>query len=133
RRAGENIAAAEVEACLLSHPLVRQVAVMAAPDEIREAEVLACVELKDSNVADCSQDTADLSSAQQQDIAQSLFDHCFAELAYYKAPGWIILLNEIPTTGTQKIQKHKIFQPGSDPRQTSGMMDFRHLKKRSRP
>ncbi|HLR78577.1 MAG TPA: AMP-binding protein, partial [Burkholderiaceae bacterium] len=43
RRAGENIAAAEVEALLLLHPKVRQTAVMAAPDEIREAEVLACI------------------------------------------------------------------------------------------
>src|SRR5439155_276505 len=43
RRSGENIAAAEVEACLQAHDAVAQVAVLAAPDEIREEEVLACV------------------------------------------------------------------------------------------
>ena len=43
RRAGENIAAAEVEATLQAHDAVAQVAVLAVPDEIREEEVMACV------------------------------------------------------------------------------------------
>src|SRR4029453_9666393 len=46
RRSGENIAAAEVEAVLLTHPEVAQTAVMAVKDELREEEVLACVVLK---------------------------------------------------------------------------------------
>ncbi len=41
RRSGENIAAAEVEAWLLTHPDVELAAVMAVPDDIREEEVLA--------------------------------------------------------------------------------------------
>ncbi len=43
RRAGENIAAAEIEAVLQAHDAVAQVAVVAAPDELREEEVLACI------------------------------------------------------------------------------------------
>ena len=43
RRSGENIAALEVEACLLDHPDVRQTAVIAAPDPMRDEEVMACV------------------------------------------------------------------------------------------
>ena len=46
RRSGENIAAAEVEAILLTHPDVQQAAVMAVKDELRDEEVLACVVLK---------------------------------------------------------------------------------------
>ena len=46
RRSGENIAAAEVEAVLLTHPDVQQVAVMAVQDELRDEEVLACIVLK---------------------------------------------------------------------------------------
>ena len=42
RRSGENIAAAEVEAVLQSHPWVAQAAVLAVKDEVREEEVLAC-------------------------------------------------------------------------------------------
>ncbi len=75
RRSGENIAAAEVEALLLTHPLVEQVAVLAVPDEVREQEVLACVVLRDAARADV--DAA----------VRTLFDFCHAQLAYYKAPG----------------------------------------------
>ncbi|MNW19491.1 hypothetical protein D3C71_2195090 [compost metagenome] len=51
-------------------------------------------------------------------------------MAYYKAPGWIWFTPQIPTTGTQKIQKHAIFARGADPRQAPGMLDLRTLKKR---
>lgn len=115
RRSGENIAAAEVEALLLTHPRVRQVAVLAVPDEIREEEVLACVALTDGDA----------------DVARALFDHCYEKLAYYKAPGWLWITDAIPTTATQKIQKHTIFPSGTDPRTVAGMVDFRGLKKRN--
>ncbi|WP_326539381.1 AMP-binding protein [Pseudorhodoferax sp.] len=117
RRSGENIAAAEVEAMLLTHPGVEQVAVMALPDAVREEEVLACVVLK---------------PGQQRDeaTARALFDHCNAQLAYYKAPGWVWFADAIPTTATQKIQKHSLFPAGIDPRTLPGMLDLRGLKKR---
>jgi acyl-CoA synthetase (AMP-forming)/AMP-acid ligase II len=117
RRSGENIAAAEVEALLQAHPLVENVAVLAVRDEVREEEVLACVVLKDKTA------DADL-------IGRVLFEHCNANLAYYKAPGWLYLTDTIPTTATQKIQKHQIFDPGLDPRTLPGMQDLRALKKR---
>ena len=120
RRSGENIAAAEVEALLQTHPLVKQAAVLAAPDEVREEEVLACVVLKEpANDAD-----------QRSRVARELFDFCHAHLAYYKAPGYLWITDSIPTTGTQKIQKHAIFPMDVDPRQLDGMIDLRHLKKR---
>jgi acyl-CoA synthetase (AMP-forming)/AMP-acid ligase II len=40
RRSGENIATAKIEAVLQAHEAVAQVAVLAAPDEVREKEVL---------------------------------------------------------------------------------------------
>lgn len=119
RRSGENIAAAEVEALLLTHPLVANVAVMALPDDVREEEVLACVVLK----AGPGRETVD--------TARALFDFCHANLAYYKAPGWLWFADEIPTTGTQKIQKHRIFSEGRDPRTLPGMHDLRAFKKRN--
>ena len=118
RRSGENIAAAEIEALLQAHPLVESVAVLAVKDDVREEEVLACIVLKDK--------TADAART-----AKVLFEHCNANLAYYKAPGWVYLTDSIPTTATQKIQKHQIFEPGLDPRTLPGMMDLRALKKRN--
>ena len=122
RRSGENIAAAEVEALLQSHPLVGQVAVLAVPDEVREEEVLACIVLKQPVKGEdaCRQ------------VARILFDFCHANLAYYKAPGYVWMTDVIPTTGTHKIQKHAIFPTSSDPRQLPGMIDLCHLKKRSK-
>ena len=118
RRSGENIAAAEVEAVLQTHPLVEQAAVLAVVDEIREEEVLACVVLR-------AEGRADPTAA-----VEALFAYCNEALSYYKAPGWLWLADSIPTTSTQKIQKHQIFDPGVDPRQLPGMHDLRALKRR---
>lgn len=117
RRAGENIAAAEIEALLQAHPAVKQVAVLAAPDPVREEEVLACIVLHHA-------------SAGTQATADTLFEHCFAQLAYFKAPGWIYFTPSLPTTGTQKIQKHQIFPAGSDFLSLPGMFDLRARKRR---
>lgn len=117
RRSGENIAAAEVEAVLLTHPDVQQAAVMAVKDELREEEVLACVVLKRPMAA--------------RQAAEALFRHCNERLAYYKAPGWMHIVDTLPTTGTQKIQKHTIYPGGVDPRAVAGIIDLRALKKRS--
>ncbi len=115
RRAGENIAAAEIEAWLQKHPAVLQVAVLAVPDALREEEVMACVVPRNSK-------------ADPQALGELLFVDCLANLAYYKAPGWFLFRDTLPTTGTQKIQKHALFAPGADP--TRGAFDFRDRKRR---
>lgn len=125
RRSGENIAAAEVEAWLQTHPNVHVAAVLAVPDELREEEVLACVVLKPSLAG--ATGPADIETS-----LRSLFAHCRVGLAYHKLPGWIWITSQIPTTGTQKIQKHNIFAPGIDPRSLPGMHDLRAWKKRRR-
>ncbi|MDP7546625.1 MAG: hypothetical protein QGF20_04965 [Alphaproteobacteria bacterium] len=51
---------------------------------------------------------------------------------YYKAPGWLLFVDSLPTTGTQKIQKAQIFDAGEDPRENTAINDFRSLKKRHR-
>ncbi len=116
RRSGENIAAAEIEAMLLTHPDVQQAAVMAVKDELREEEVLACVVLKRRLPAG--------------EASDALFRHCYERLAYYKAPGWIHIVDSLPTTGTQKIQKHTIYPGGTDPRTAPGIIDLRARKRR---
>jgi acyl-CoA synthetase (AMP-forming)/AMP-acid ligase II len=116
RRSGENIAAAEVEAVLLTHPDVQQVAVMAVQDELRDEEVLACIVLK--------------RAMPEKEAATALFNHCNKRLAYYKPPGWVHIVQSLPTTGTQKIQKHSIYPAGTDPRTLPGIIDLRSLKRR---
>jgi crotonobetaine/carnitine-CoA ligase len=120
RRSGENIAAAEVEAILLTHPDVRQAAVMAVKDEVREEEVLACIVLNEP-----------LPPQAVQRVADALFAHCNERLAYFKAPGWMHFVDSLPTTGTQKIQKHVIYPGGIDPRTVAGVIDLRARKRRA--
>jgi crotonobetaine/carnitine-CoA ligase len=117
RRSGENIAAAEVEATLQAHAAVAQVAVLAVPDELREEEVMACV----VPMAGVTPDRT---------LAHTLVDWCRERLAYFKAPGWILFVPSLPTTGTQKVQKTQIFPRGEDPRSRPGALDLRDRKKR---
>jgi crotonobetaine/carnitine-CoA ligase len=120
RRSGENIAAAEVEAALQTHEAVAQVAVVAVPDELREEEVMACVVPMPGVEAGPA-------------LAERLTDFCLARLAYFKAPGWVLFVEQLPTTGTQKVQKTQLFPRGEDPRQRPGAVDLRGRKKRSQP
>lgn len=119
RRSGENIAAAEVEACLQEHPQVIQAAVIAMPDELREEEVFACIVLKEGVASD-------------QATARQLFDWVFEQLTYFKAPGYVCFRQSLPATGTQKIQKGLIFADGEDPLTLPATFDLRELKRRRR-
>lgn len=126
RRSGENISAAQVEAVLQTHPSVRSVAVLPVADALREQEVLACIVLTQEALESEDASRSDWQTA----LAHQIFWYCDDQLAYYKAPGWILFLSELPTTGTQKIQKHRIFRDGEDPRQRRDIVDCRALKKR---
>ncbi len=95
RRSGENIAALEVEAALAGHPAIAQVAVIAVPDDIRDEEVMACVVLSESRSGDRA-------------LAISIQDWCLERLAYFKAPGHVAFLKELPTTATNKVQKARL-------------------------
>jgi acyl-CoA synthetase (AMP-forming)/AMP-acid ligase II len=117
RRSGENIAAAEVEAAIITHPAVLAVAVMPIADELREEEVMACIVLAPG-------------AAPDRATAASIFAHCFEHLAYFKAPGWIVVRSSLPTTTTNKVQKRLIFSPDENPCTTPLSFDFRQEKRR---
>ncbi len=116
RRSGENIAAAEVEACLVAHPKVQQAAVIAVPDELREEEVMACV------VPAAGEESGEV-------LARALMDWCRTRLAYFKMPAWFLFMDELPTGSSQKFAKIRLFTPGADPRQQDGVLDLRELKR----
>jgi crotonobetaine/carnitine-CoA ligase len=124
RRSGENIAAAEVEACLTAHEKIKQVAVLAAPDEVREEEVMACV------IAKSPEDAVD--ETMREALAHALFDWCYDRMAYFKAPGWILFVDSLPTGTSAKVQKIHIFPPGIDPRKQPGAIDLRARKKQKK-
>ncbi|MBK8018056.1 MAG: AMP-binding protein [Betaproteobacteria bacterium] len=117
RRSGENIAAAEVEACLTFHDSVKQVAVLAVPDDLREEEVMACIVAKPPAQAG-------------EALARELFEWSYERIAYFKVPGWFLFVDSLPTGTSQKVQKIHIFPSGTDPRKLPGAIDLRPLKKK---
>jgi acyl-CoA synthetase (AMP-forming)/AMP-acid ligase II len=114
RRAGENIAALEVEAALAGHPAIAQVAVIAKPDEVRDEEVMACVVLNANHSGN-------------KETAISIQDWCLERLAYFKAPGHVAFLAELPVTSTNKVQKAKLADFALNP---ADCFDLRERKRR---
>lgn len=117
RRSGENISSAEVESVLVNDPRITQVSVLAVPDKMRDEEVLAVV--------------VPVDPAADELVARSICQAAREQLAYFKVPGWIQFVDALPTTGTQKVQKHLLFPAGFDEiHQVQGLHDCRDLKKR---
>lgn len=119
RRSGENIAAAEVENALLQHRHVKAVAVLAVEDEMHDEEIMACVVLM--NGVACTRETA-------LDIQRALV----SQLSAAKLPAWMAFREELPVTGTQKVQKGELFQTDQDPRRAPGSFDLRVEKRELR-
>ena len=117
RRAGENIAAAEIEAVLQAHARWRRWRCSRRPT--------SCARRRCWPASCCT-----MPGRARRPTADALFEHCYAQLAYFKAPGWIYFTPSLPTTGTQKIQKHQIFPAGADFLSLPGMFDLRARKKR---
>jgi len=95
RRRGENISPAEVESALLSHPDVREAAVVGHPSPLSEEEVAAFVVLEPG------------STATEEEIRA----HVAGLLAPFKVPTVWRFLGELPKTSTQRVAKH-LLRPG---------------------
>lgn len=119
RRSGENISAVEVESVLNQHPAVKTSAVAATPDVVRGDEVLACIVVRDE---------VDASSREQ--MAASIVEHALAQLAYYKAPGYVAFVDALPLTASQKIQRGQLRELAHALPGQPHCFDTRSMKKR---
>lgn len=119
RRSGENISAVEVESVLNQHPAVKTSAVAATPDAVRGDEVLACVVLREEAEA-----------PQRAQIAASIVQHALAQLAYYKAPGYVAFVDALPLTPSQKIQRGQLREMAQALPGQHHCIDTRSMKKR---
>ena len=100
KRAGENVAAREVEAVLNELPFVAESAIVPVPDSMRGEEVKAYVILNGVSPQDVSLD--------------ELFDHCRAHLAAFKVPRYLAFIDELPRTPTRKVAKQRLLQDTPD-------------------
>lgn len=125
RRSGENIAAVEVETVLNRHPDIAMCAAAAAPDEIRGDEVAVFVVLQSPPAG---AEAAD--SSKQEDQAQAIVQWALQQMAYFKVPGWIAFVEQLPLTATQKILRGEMKKLLATTLASDGFIDTRHLKKR---
>lgn len=99
RRRGENISSYEIETSVLSHPAVLECAVIAVPasTEAGEDEVMAYV-------------------ITQNDVtAAEIFEHCEARIPSFAVPRYLRLVDELPKTPSQRVQKAKLRELGVTP------------------
>jgi len=96
RRRGENISSFEVEAEVTAHPAIREAAAVAVPSEIAEDEVLVAVSLREGQTLDPAE----------------LIGFLRDRMAHFMIPRYVRVLDDLPKTPTQKIQKHVIRSAG---------------------
>ena len=91
---GENVSSIEVEDALMSHPAVREVAVIGIPDE-KWGELVTGLVVTDGSAI----------------TAEELIAHCKTKLAGYKCPKRIDFVDQLARTATGKLQKFKLREP----------------------
>lgn len=92
---GENVTSIEVEDALISHPAVREAAVVGIPDE-KWGELVTAVVV--------------VVTPADPPTGAELIAHCRDRLAGYKCPKRVEFVEALPRTATGKIQKFKIRQ-----------------------
>ncbi len=90
---GENVSSIEVEDALMSHPDVREVAVIGIPDG-KWGEMVTALVVAEGDVD-----------------GPALIAHCRTKLAGYKCPKRVDFVDELPRTATGKLQKFKLREP----------------------
>ena len=96
RRRGENISSFEVESEVAAHPAVNEVAIVPVPSEMTEDEILCVV-----------------AAAPGQTIApEELIEFLRPRLAHFMIPRYIRIVQGLPRTPTEKVQKNVLRDQG---------------------
>lgn len=93
-RGGEKISPGAIEALMLAHPEVARAVVFAVPHPSLGEDVAAAVVLRDAS----------------QSSALDLRRYVATRLTAHKVPSQILIVDEIPTSPTGKIQRHRLAQ-----------------------
>jgi fatty-acyl-CoA synthase len=88
-RGGENIYPREIEEFLYRHPKIQEVSVFGVPDPKYGEQVAAWVKLKEGDQAD----------------AEEIRGFCEGQIAKFKIPRYVNIVDALPMTVTGKIQK----------------------------
>jgi crotonobetaine/carnitine-CoA ligase len=99
RRRGENISSWEVEREINAHPAVLECAVFGVPSELGEDEVMAVVVPRPGRSL----------------TPEQLIEHCQERMARFMLPRYLELRDELPKTGTLRVQKSLLKREGVGP------------------
>jgi crotonobetaine/carnitine-CoA ligase len=92
RRRGENVAPAEIEAALVSHPDVVDVAVVGVASDLSEEDIKAFVVMREGAGADL----------------EELREWAAERLTPFKVPSQYQVIEELPLTATGRVAKHRL-------------------------
>ncbi|WP_027365033.1 AMP-binding protein [Desulfotruncus alcoholivorax] len=96
RRKGENISSYEVEQVLLKNPDVVEAAVVPAPSEVGEDEVMAVIATKPG----------------EEVSLENIFNFCLENMPSFWVPRYIRIVKGLPRTPTGRIEKFKLRNEG---------------------
>lgn len=97
RHRGENVSAIEIEQVLLTHPSVRNCAVIGVANDVGEDDIKAVVQL----------------AAGAHVTELQLVQHCEAHIAYFKVPRYVEFVDELPLSVTKgDVERHKLHALG---------------------
>jgi crotonobetaine/carnitine-CoA ligase len=99
RRRGENISAFEIEEVVKLHPAVLDAAAYGVPSDLTEDDVMVAVVVRPGHVAD----------------PRALIDFCEAGMARHMIPRYVEIVDHLPRTPTEKVEKRTLVERGVSP------------------
>ena len=96
RRRGENVSSYEVEAAVSLYAPVLECAAVGVPSDLGEEEILVCLVLRPG----------------ASFIEQDFLNHCRSHMASFMVPRYVRLMERLPKTATQRVEKYRLRSDG---------------------
>jgi acyl-CoA synthetase (AMP-forming)/AMP-acid ligase II len=107
----------EVEAALAKNPAVKASAVAPVPDDLRSEEVFAFIVEAEGNA-----------SGDPVEKAKQMIEAASVHIAYHKLPGYVVFVDKLPVSSTQKLQRGEIKTMAAAAVANGSAIDLRKLK-----
>jgi len=95
---GFNVYPAEIEEYLFTHPKVQNVSVIGVPDDVFGEVAVAYVIPREGETID----------------PQEIVDYCVGEIANFKVPRYVEVVDEFPMTQSGKVQKFRLRESANE-------------------
>jgi crotonobetaine/carnitine-CoA ligase len=99
RRRGENISSQEVEKVFAGHPAVLECAAVGVKSDMAEDEVMICLSPRPGESL----------------TPEALLDYAQERMAYFMVPRYVRIMEALPKTPTEKVQKAALREAGVTP------------------